>query len=369
MRPRAVNDRTTPKLLRDTGTPERDYLCPYAPPRIAVILRAESAFCADSEPPGRPGESRTVRARPGTAPWRAHARPAPAGQRMPRPAAPLALPLSRRPPLRNDAGRRAAHSAGTAPGRPFAGPVRGRPWKTDGVPDRATGTDAVRYTSVDTATHRPAVTHPDTGRDKKETARLAENSQLAGRFRRWWQVLGSNQRRLNRRFYRPLLRTPPYCGYLHKHGQIGLAATTLSTICTWPRADGRPGARTAAYRTRRDAPVPKSAGSGAGRSGFCGSALVGDMHLGLSGVARYPACALPSTPYSVQMARFSAGTSIREDPRQSERGQHAGVESRHRTDPVADQGEDQQPDRVQDGGLRVADVDAEGGLAVGPRGD
>jgi len=43
MRPRGVNDRTTPKLLRDTGTPERDYLCPYVPPRIAVSLRAESA--------------------------------------------------------------------------------------------------------------------------------------------------------------------------------------------------------------------------------------------------------------------------------------------------------------------------------------
>jgi hypothetical protein len=100
------------------------------------------------------------------------------------------------------AGRRIApapHLDGPLPGPSVA--VRGKP---DGVPDRATGTDAVRYTSVDTATHRPAVTHPDTGRDKKETARLAENFQLAGRFRRWWQVLGSNQRRLSRRFYRPL---------------------------------------------------------------------------------------------------------------------------------------------------------------------
>ena len=87
---------------------------------------------------------------------------------------------------------------------PLARPVRGRPWKADGYTDRATGPDAVRYTSVDTATHRPTVTHRDTRRDKKETARLAENSQLAGRFRRWWQVLGSNQRRLSRRFYRPL---------------------------------------------------------------------------------------------------------------------------------------------------------------------
>ena len=48
--------------------------------------------------------------------------------------------------------------------------VRGRPWKADGVPDRATGPDAVRYTSVDTATHRRLVIHRDTWRDEKETA-------------------------------------------------------------------------------------------------------------------------------------------------------------------------------------------------------
>jgi hypothetical protein len=44
-------------------------------------------------------------------------------------------------------------------------------------------------------------------RDREKTACIAENSQLAGRFRRWWQVLwqvlGSNQRRLSRRFYSP----------------------------------------------------------------------------------------------------------------------------------------------------------------------
>jgi hypothetical protein len=74
----------------------------------------------------------------------------------------------------------------------------------DGVHRPSWRPDAVRYTSVDTATHRLTVAHIDTRRDKKETARLAENSQLAGRFRRWWQVLGSNQRGLSRRFYRPL---------------------------------------------------------------------------------------------------------------------------------------------------------------------
>jgi hypothetical protein len=63
---------------------------------------------------------------------------------------------------------------------------------------------------VHTAMHRPIVTHPDTWRDKKETARRAAFPQPAGRFRRWWQVLcggrcwSSNQRRLSRRFYRPL---------------------------------------------------------------------------------------------------------------------------------------------------------------------
>jgi hypothetical protein len=80
-----------------------------------------------------------------------------------------------------------------------------RPWPSVKSPtvctDRPGGPDVVRYASVDTATHRLTVTHRDTRRDKKETARRAENSQLAGRFRRWWQVLGSNQRRLSRRFF------------------------------------------------------------------------------------------------------------------------------------------------------------------------
>ena len=31
--------------------------------------------------------------------------------------------------------------------------------------------------------------------EPKQTARIVENSQLAGRFRRWWQVMDSNHRR------------------------------------------------------------------------------------------------------------------------------------------------------------------------------
>src|SRR4029077_3744591 len=55
-----------------------------------------------------------------------------------------------------------------------------------------------------TAMHRPIVTFTDTHRDEKETTRRAAFPQPGGRFRWWWRVLGSNQRRLSRRFYRPL---------------------------------------------------------------------------------------------------------------------------------------------------------------------
>ena len=79
-------------------------------------------------------------------------------------------------------------------------PVRGRPWKTSGYTDRASGTRPVRHASVDTATSRSAALQGDTRRDREETPRQHEISQLAGRFRRWWQVMGSNHRRLSRRF-------------------------------------------------------------------------------------------------------------------------------------------------------------------------
>src|ERR1700722_13513650 len=82
---------------------------------------------------------------------------------------------------------------------------------------------------VHTAMHRPIVTHPDTWRDKKETARRAAFPQPAGRFRRWWQVLGSNQRRMSRRFYRPLpLATRATCRF---------AARASSTEKNSPRRD------------------------------------------------------------------------------------------------------------------------------------
>jgi hypothetical protein len=66
--------------------------------------------------------------------------------------------------------------------------------------DRPRRADAVRYTSVDPATQRSIARQDDTWRDTQETTHPAENSQLAGRFRWWWQVQGSNLRRLSRRF-------------------------------------------------------------------------------------------------------------------------------------------------------------------------
>lgn len=42
----------------------------------------------------------------------------------------------------------------------------------------------VRYTSVTTLTRRTTAAHDETPRDKEETARIAETSQLAGRLRR-----------------------------------------------------------------------------------------------------------------------------------------------------------------------------------------
>jgi hypothetical protein len=92
----------------------------------------------------------------------------------------------------------AARQAWTHPG-----PGTGTP--SNGYPHRSLAPVPVRYASVDPATQRSTARQGDTWRDREETARIAENSQLAGRLRRWWQVQGSNLRRLSRRFYSTLL--------------------------------------------------------------------------------------------------------------------------------------------------------------------
>jgi hypothetical protein len=85
-----------------------------------------------------------------------------------------------------------------------AAPVRGRPCKADGPPHRSQAPIPVRYASVAPATPGSTARQDDTQGDRAETPRPRETSQLTGRFRSVWQVLGSNQRRLSRRFYRPL---------------------------------------------------------------------------------------------------------------------------------------------------------------------
>src|ERR1039457_7696442 len=123
-----------------------------------------------------------------------------------------------------------SRQAGTRDRRGPSVAVRG---KADGAHRPSWRPDAVRYMSVDTATQRSTALQGDTPRDKKETARIAENSQLAGRFPRVWQVLGSNQRRLSLRFYRPLPPPESYATDLRKCCRMTFASPTLSAICPW----------------------------------------------------------------------------------------------------------------------------------------
>jgi hypothetical protein len=93
-------------------------------------------------------------------------------------------------------------------------------------------------------------THHDTWRDSNKKAREAGNTQLTGRFRRWWQVLGSNQRRLSRRFYSTLLPVSKYGLDLHEFPQVPSCGATLSAICPCPRTPIRRSARTATDTVR-----------------------------------------------------------------------------------------------------------------------
>jgi hypothetical protein len=64
----------------------------------------------------------------------------------------------------------------------------------DGVYRPFLSAKPVRYASVDTATRRSTALQDDTRWDREKRPASHGNPQLAGRFRRWWQVLGSNQR-------------------------------------------------------------------------------------------------------------------------------------------------------------------------------
>ena len=161
-------------------------ICAQPSKRSPQLTTAHSRQGADSGPPGRPGKSRSVRAvrnghpRQCTSgalpPWAADgtvcrtARPSAAAAPAP--------PRRCRPP-----GGASRQSRTLGQDTALRRPVRGRPWKADGYADRATGSDVVRYASVDTATYRLTVTHHDTRRDKKETAPRAALTQPGGRLR------------------------------------------------------------------------------------------------------------------------------------------------------------------------------------------
>ena len=108
------------------------------------------------------------------------------------------------------------HAADTA--EHFAGVARPwRPWETPTVrTDRPNSAHRPSWQHGRPSAIRPWTAHHDdlqcdkvTQAGTEKNGPLAENSQLAGRFRRWWQVLGSNHRRLSRRFYSPLAPPEP----------------------------------------------------------------------------------------------------------------------------------------------------------------
>src|SRR5208282_1595898 len=145
--------------------------------------------------------------------------------------------------------RRAADVFNAASGHQIA--------KASGFAHRSFRPFAVHHMYAATATHRRTVTHADTRRDKKKTARRAAFPQRAGRFRWWWQVLGSNQRRLSRRFYRPpsscLSHMPLTCAYAFRDA---VPAAVVRYPSARPAVRGR-----AAHGRRRSRPQTAKVGT------------------------------------------------------------------------------------------------------------
>src|SRR5258706_7660425 len=80
--------------------------------------------------------------------------------------------------------------------------------------------------SVTTDTQRLTEARHDTRRDNDKAASKPGYVQVTGHFCRSWQVLGSNQRRLSRRFYRP----PPSAHDLPRLGGVAGYAHTFCMI-------------------------------------------------------------------------------------------------------------------------------------------
>ena len=199
-------DKTVPRADRDRDRPARSAR-PAMPDTVTEQLAHQQGGVIPARVPGteHPADECAGDPRPLRPPGHRHAFPdlRPCHQRTAFPGRPVPG-KSPGPAGRMYGNARSTQRLTSSPNTRPARPVRGRPWKADGAHRPSWQPDAVRYVSVDTATQGPTALQGDTRWDKKETAQIAENSQLSGRFRRWWQVLGSNQRRLSRRFYRPL---------------------------------------------------------------------------------------------------------------------------------------------------------------------
>jgi hypothetical protein len=103
-----------------------------------------------------------------------------------------------------------------------------------GAVNRLLRPDSVRHMSVTTATRRLTAAHHETQRHNNKKARETGYSQLTGYLRRWWQVLGSNQRRLSRRFYSP--NAPPESPPADQHGRASRCDSGLPPSAMRPWA-------------------------------------------------------------------------------------------------------------------------------------
>ena len=175
-RARAGSPSACPPCHTDRAAASRSPQSPPASRPADRTLMPESPLTSNTaaSPHGRPGRAPDLRTpgrpRPPCTPGRRTAR--------------VTTAISA-PPVPGPDGMHARLSGGRrATGGPPGQPVRGRPWKADGAHRPSWRPDAVRYMSVDTATQGPTALQGDTRRDKKETARIAEISQLSGRFRR-----------------------------------------------------------------------------------------------------------------------------------------------------------------------------------------
>jgi hypothetical protein len=232
----STRTRPSPTLTATVTVPPRspDRLCRTLLPNSSLASRRRHPRTGDRDrAPGLRTRGRPAPAPPARPPSRSPGSPAQPSAHPPSPAA-SAPEKSPGPPGRMYANAHSTQRLTSSRNPRPARPVRGRPWKADGAHRPSQGPDAVRYMSVDTATRRSTAQQGDTWRDREETARIAENSQLAGRFRRWWQVLGSNQRRLSRRFYSPL---PQACIYAFR--RFGAPPRPL-TCASIPRCGREP---------------------------------------------------------------------------------------------------------------------------------